>query len=65
MFKLLTEEEKYKVAHEYAVRRVIVVLFALVLVVAVGIIGLLPSYVLSNARYNEAFERTKNLNNSE
>lgn len=59
MFKLLTEEERRKVAHEYAMHRAIVVLLALILVLVVGIIGLLPSYVLSNARENEALERTR------
>ena len=59
MFKLLTEEERRKVAREYAVRRAICLFLALVLVLAVGIIGLLPSYVLSNARQNEALERAR------
>ncbi|MDO8569625.1 MAG: hypothetical protein Q7R89_02520 [bacterium] len=64
MFKLLTEEERYKVAHEYVIRRAIVILCALILVAAVGIAGLLPSYVLSNARQNEALERTRIMNSS-
>ena len=59
MFKLLTEEERQKVAREYAVRRAIVTLSALILVFVVGIIGLLPSYVLSNARQHEVLERTR------
>jgi len=64
MFKLLTEEEKQKVAHEYAARRIIIVLYALILVLVVGIIGLLPSYVLSTARQNEVSEHTKITGNS-
>jgi len=59
MFKLLTEKERQKVAHEYAMRRAIVILLTLILVLVVGIIGLLPSYVLSNARENEALERMR------
>jgi hypothetical protein len=59
MFKLLTDEEKQKVAHEYTVRRAIVVLLALILVLVVGIIGLLPSYIFSDARQNEVLERTR------
>ena len=59
MFKLLTDEEKQKVAHEYSVRRAVVVLLALILVLVVGIIGLLPSYILSDARQNEVLERTR------
>jgi len=65
MFKLLTEEGGRKVAREYAVRRAICLLLALVLVLTVGNIGLLPSYVLSNARQNEALERTRIMSNSE
>ena len=59
MFKLLTDEERKKVAHEYALRRVIVMLSALILVLVVGIIGLLPSYILSSARENEVLERMR------
>lgn len=59
MFKLLTEEERQKVAHEYAMRRSIVMLGAFILVLVVGMAGLFPSYVLSSIRYNEALERTK------
>lgn len=59
MFKLLTEEGRQKVAHEYVMRRTIVMLFALILVAVVGIIGLLPSYALSNARQNEVLERRR------
>src|SRR3989344_4610462 len=59
MFKLLTEEERQKVAHEYAMRRLIVMLCALILVLVVGIIGLFPSYLLSNVHRIMALERTK------
>ena len=59
MFKLLTDEERQKVAHEYVLRRTIVMLLALILVFITGIIGLLPSYVLSNARQNEVLERSR------
>jgi len=59
MFKLLTEEEKVEVKQEYSRRRSATMLMALIFVIVVEIIGLLPSYVLSNARYNEVFERTK------
>ena len=59
MFKLLTDEEKQKVTHEYTLRRAIVMLFAFIMVSVVGIIGLLPSYILSSARENEVIERTR------
>ncbi|MDO8728920.1 MAG: hypothetical protein Q7K26_03420 [bacterium] len=58
MFKLLTEEERHKVVHEYVMHRTIVILCGLILVVVTGIIGLLPSYVLSNVRQNEILERS-------
>lgn len=59
MFKLLTEEERRKVVHAYTTHRTIVMLLALIGVLVVGIIGLLPSYVLSHAREDEALERTR------
>ena len=45
-------------------RRAIVILFALIMVAVAGIVGLLPSYVLSNARQNEALERTRTIDSS-
>lgn len=54
MFKLLTEKGRQKVSHEYATRRVIVIIFAVIFVEVVGVVGLLPSYILSNIRHNEA-----------
>ncbi|HKZ42443.1 MAG TPA: hypothetical protein VJ044_15885, partial [Candidatus Hodarchaeales archaeon] len=65
MFKLLTEEERQKVAHEYAMRRLIVMLCALILVLVVGIIGLFPSYLLSNVHRIMALERTKIVGSAE
>lgn len=64
MFKLLTEEERQKVAREYVAHRVVVMLSTFVLVLSVGIIGLLPSYVLSNARQSEVLERVRIMNSS-
>jgi len=62
MFKLLTDKTREKVEHEYIIRRVIVMLSGLILVSLIGVIGLLPSYVLSNARLNEVLERTRIIN---
>ena len=59
MFKLLTEEGREKVGREYRTRRVVVLLVLLVQVLAIGIIGLLPSYILSSARQDEVLERTR------
>ena len=57
MFKLLTEEEGQKVSREYVARRIIVLLVVLIQVATLGIICLMPSYILSNARQNEMRER--------
>src|SRR3989344_86718 len=59
MFKLLTEEGRAKVLVEYNTRRIVVILCALVFVILIGIVGLLPSYVLSSARQKEVAERAK------
>ena len=59
MFKLLTEEGREKVKHEYATRRAVVLLSALTLVLVAAIIGLLPSYLASNARQKAVLERTR------
>lgn len=64
MFKLLTEEGKKKIAREYGARRAIVALFTLSLVLVVGIIGILPSYLVSSARKSEALERTRIIQDS-
>lgn len=45
-------------------RRTIVIIIGLILVVLIGLIGLLPSYVLSSARKNEVLERTRILNST-
>lgn len=59
MFKLLTEEERQKVAREYIVRRTVVILGILSIVLIVAVVGLMPSFTLSNARQNEVAERMK------
>ncbi len=64
MFKLLTEDGQKKVEREYKTRRTIVMLLAFILVLIVGVIGLLPSYILSNIREKEALTRVKILSNS-
>jgi hypothetical protein len=59
MYKLLTEEKKAMLARVYAHRRTAVILIALDVVMVIGMVGLLPSYVLSDARRQEVAERTK------
>lgn len=57
MFKLLTEEGREKIRHEYILRRIAVILGTVILALIVGVIGLFPSYLLSKIRYNETLER--------
>lgn len=58
MFKLLTDEKRKEIEREYTIRRAIVFLFCLTLVLIVGVIGLLPSYLLSQTRLDEAARDT-------
>ncbi len=57
MFKLITEEEESKLMREYSARRTVVILLVLSAVLTVGFVGLLPSYLLSQARKSETLER--------
>lgn len=59
MFKLLTEKGRKLVMREYTLRRTIIIISALSLVLIVGLIGLMPSYLLSNTRLEEVLERTR------
>jgi hypothetical protein len=59
MYKLLTEEKKAMLTRVYAQRRIVVILVAIDVVIIVGMVGLLPSYVLSDVRRQEVAERTK------
>jgi hypothetical protein len=61
MFKLLTEEHGQKVEHEYYVRRIIAVLGSLIMVLVLSIIGLLPSYLLSENRQLEVEDHVATL----
>jgi hypothetical protein len=59
MYKLLTEEPKKKVAREYSLRRALIVVWAVILVTIIGMAGLFPSYILSDARQREVSERLR------
>ena len=59
MYKLLPEESKKMVEGEYARRRLIVWLGALSIVLVIGLVGALPSYILARARTLEMAERVK------
>jgi len=65
MFKLLTEKEKAKVASEYKIRRAVVMVTAFIAMLIVAMVGLTPSYILSNSREKDVLERTRILENSE
>lgn len=54
MFKLLPLEERARVAHEYKLRRTVVIITALILVLIVALIGFFPSYILSRIKHTEA-----------
>lgn len=53
MFKLLTEEARKKIKSEYILRRGVAMLTALIAAVVIGMIGLFPSYIISNAQHKE------------
>ena len=48
MFKLLPEKIRTRVEHEYAMRLGVAILTGLLFAIVVGIVGLLPSYLLFN-----------------
>ncbi|CAN5145635.1 hypothetical protein BH11PAT3_BH11PAT3_0910 [soil metagenome] len=64
MFKLLTDEARQKVSEEYAMRRGVVTLLGVSAVLVVGIVALIPSYVISDSRIRVAEARTDALKNS-
>lgn len=65
MYKLLTEEEKQIVKKEYNLRRLVVMLFALMVVLSVALVGLLPSYLFSTVRHREIGEQLEILRPAE
>ncbi len=58
MYKLLPPETREKVRSEYLLRRMVVIMVAAAGVLGVGLVGLLPSYVLSEARQREVAQET-------
>jgi len=63
MFKLLTDNARIKVKKEYFLRRLIVGIGGICIIFLMGIIALLPSYIISKARMNEANIKIQALNN--
>ena len=64
MFKLLSDEARKKVSEEYILRRSVVMLVGISAVVVVGIVSLVPSYVISESHIHLAQARTAALKNS-
>ena len=59
MYKLLNDKTRKEVQSEYSMRRTAVILSGLLIIFVVGIICLLPSYLLSNSRFNEVMQRSE------
>jgi len=54
MFKLLPAQAKKSIRHEYHMRRFAVLVLAFAFAFFAGVIGLLPAYVISESKYEEA-----------
>ncbi|MBX4181616.1 pilus assembly protein PilM [Candidatus Parcubacteria bacterium] len=65
MYKMLTDEERGVVSSAYHSRRSAVMLGALMAVLAIGLIGLFPSYMLAELRYKDASNQLKMIGNLE
>ncbi len=63
MFKLLTDNSRVKAKKEYFLRRLIVGLGGVCLILFIGVVALLPSYIISKSRMNEAKTKIDALNN--
>ena len=64
MFKLLSEQARIKVYNEYYLRRLGIFVIGLNAVLFVGIVALVPAFVLSLSHLNVARSRTLALKNS-
>lgn len=70
MFKLLPDEAKIKISKEYASRRAAMFLMAFIAVLVIGLVGLLPTFILSSIKKSElnstvnALANTQNAKNS-
>ena len=64
MFKLLSEPAREKVYTEYSLRRVVIFVIGLNAVLFVGIVALIPAFILSMSHLNVAESRTTALKNS-
>lgn len=54
MFTIITEQYEKMLRRDYRLRLASVVLFALSIICVVGIVSLIPSYILSNDQYTSA-----------
>ncbi len=64
MYKLLTEEEKIKIEAEYKSRRLVVMMFFLMVLLVMGVIGLVPSYIIAVSKERDANTSLAILNKS-
>jgi len=64
MYKLLTEEEKIKIESEYKSRRLVVMMFFLVTLLLIGVVGLVPSYIIAASKERDANTSLEMLNRS-
>ena len=64
MFKFLSDEQSVRVKGEYRLRRLVMVVFLLVICLTILLISLIPAYVTSYSRQTEAESLINTLNQS-
>jgi hypothetical protein len=64
MYKLLTDETREKIEREYTSRRGVMALAAFTVILGVGIVALVPSYMLASSRLNEVTTRLEAMKRS-
>ncbi|HEY4494767.1 MAG TPA: hypothetical protein VJC02_01545 [Candidatus Paceibacterota bacterium] len=64
-YTLLPENEMKSLRHEYRIRLIILALFFICSIVVVGILILIPSYVISDVQEKGALNRVKELKSSQ
>lgn len=61
MFKLIPDEKKKMLEHEYALRRWAVILCSLIAIITIAMVGIFPTYLLSNMKNTNVHERIDKL----
>lgn len=62
MFKLIPDEKKKMLEHEYALRRGAVILCSLIFILTISMVGIFPTFLLSNMKNANVHERIDKLN---